>query len=102
MATVNSPKTEARLTRQAIDLMNCLAHGVEDVVYEKAKGLAAERTTGDSLQIDADDVREAAALIIEGLSKQLPENHPLAHGLKGMLQCVQTKCDTLMSNRTAR
>jgi hypothetical protein len=97
MATVDQ-KTETRISQEAATLLDCLATGLDRIVYEVAEQLARERSSALPLRIEAEDVQRAAEKVLATFrtlvsSKQLPQE--AAEAIEGMDSCLKQKAKDL-------
>jgi hypothetical protein len=96
MAATESTNREARLSREAVDLLDCLANGLDNAVFEIAKGIATER---QAERIEAEDVRVAADILFRAINQQLAQQNvpaSVSHEIQGMYECLKAKCDLLI------
>ncbi len=97
MSTITMPETQSSMSRDALDVMNCFASELDEVIYEIAERIAQKRNPSvKTVQIEVEDVREAARLMSEGvhdavLRGQFSSDVELI--LQGMQKSFQTTCD---------
>lgn len=88
MATANHGNIESSISSEALDLLDCFANGLDDVMYELAEAVAARRTgRTNNVEICVDDIREAAKLFVECLERvEIPDRAKAA--VHEMLKCL--------------
>lgn len=94
MATVNQTNTETRISQEAASLLDCLASGLDKIVYEVAEQIARSRSSAVPLRIEAIDVQQAADKVLAAfraqiLSKELPQE--AGEAIEGMDSCLKEK-----------
>jgi hypothetical protein len=85
------------MTGEAYDLLDCFVSGIDDLVYEIAESMAAERgsVTGDGvIEIDQNDVKRAADAVFQAIREQAGKSIPkaVAEQVETMHKCVLSKC----------
>lgn len=97
MATLNQA-SDSTISGKAMELLDCFVAGLDDAILEYAK-LIARRRQGNAeiVDIEAEDIVEAADLLFGSLRDSLGKDPSKAQGLKlfeDMYQCLKTRCET--------
>ncbi len=91
MATTNSGRAESTISSDALGLLGCFSGVFEDVIYRMAEHAAIARAaSGQTIEISADDVEDAANLLAQILrDSKIPED--VKPAIDSMLQCFTHK-----------
>ena len=97
MPTLMQPNSQSSISGEAMDVMNCFTSGLDDVVYELAEKIAQRRSPSNAaIQIDVEDVKEAARLLFQGL-RDASEHGQVASSfepaLNAMRESFQNRCE---------
>lgn len=97
MATANLP-TDSEMTSEAYDLLDCFVSGLDAVVYEIAEAIAkanGQVTDAGTVEINQDDVKQAAKSVFEAIQEQAGKSIPAAAArqIEEMHECVLMKCE---------
>ena len=102
MATADT-QSNATLSSEAYDLLDCFVMGLDSVVYEIAEDLAKHRRQDEKggladsslpIQIEAQDVRKAADFVVEQLKQLIKDNklpRHVADAVADMENCFRSQ-----------
>lgn len=100
MATID--RDDSVISSEAMSLLDCFVSGLDEVVYEIAEELAKERMGNAAedavIQIEPEDVKKAAHVVMEAIREQLNrEDLPKTakQAVEGMYDCLKRKCEQL-------
>ncbi len=93
MATVDKPKLESRISSEALDLLHCFSGDLDEMVYAIAEDVARKRQQSavahaQAIEIGADDVRSAGAIVIELLDRAVRDGN-LPNDLIEQFDCAR-------------
>lgn len=101
MATANSVNDNVTVSGEAVKLLSCFAAELDTATLEIAREVAKSRlglaeNDETSIEIEAEDVKQAASLVLSYLKQQIAEGKLPPHvkeAVDGIERCFQEKCE---------
>jgi hypothetical protein len=91
--------TDFMLSGKAVDLLQCIMAGLDDIVLRIARGIAEERqracASTKPLRVEASDVEQASKYVFAQILSQQDLPAPVKADLEVMQECLTEKCKAL-------